>query len=253
MRMGWLCAAALALALGPARADDRLEVDLRFWFPGFGGSAQATDAGVIGTVVDFEDDLGMDSDMVVEPRVTWKLSRRHWLRFSYANVGGDGDQVSTIPITFMGTTYPATTRLVTDFDADLFRVGWGWNLFDTDRFHLASIFTAGFGSGEASIAAPGTALGTESDSIDFPLIMLGVGTGIDLGDAVTLFGEFGGLPLGSLGHLWDGEIGVRYTPTDWLGLTTGFRALEIRVKDTDSNDQARIQSGGWFFSANASF
>lgn len=252
MLMGWIAALALGALLWRPASAGNVDVELRFWFPDLSGDAQASD-GAAGTVIDLESDLGMSSDMTIEPRVNWQVSPRNRLSFMYANIGAGGDQMVARDLTFLGTTYTAATRVVSDIDVDLFRLEWGYNWVNQENWSLESVLNVGAGTGDAVLMAPGTALPTQSESVAFPYVTIGLGVEVRPIEQVSLFGQFDGLPFGDWGHIWNGEIGARWMPSEHFGIVTGYRLLDILAKDDSAGDRVDIDADGWFFGANGTF
>ena len=106
-----------------------IEFEGRYWFPELSGSAKAVSAD-IGSGVDYKDDLGMGDESVPEGRITWYPGPNSWVRFSYFQVGYDGENRLERTITFRGQEFAIGTTVQSSADIKSAKLGWAWQFIN---------------------------------------------------------------------------------------------------------------------------
>ncbi len=91
--------------------------------------------GLVGTPVNFEDDLGLDSsETAVYASLNWRLFKRHELVFNYYNLNRDAVDTTAEPLVFDGVIFPAGTETDTVFDISVYEMAYSYSLiFDATR------------------------------------------------------------------------------------------------------------------------
>ena len=169
-----LCLAPPALAKETSQAEKpwkRFNLKL-------GGASNATNSSVRlgkregGLSVDVEELLGLDtttSTFVVEGFWRFMKRRRHRLDFSWYSFDRSAENTLGRNITIGDLEIPLGTQVSTNFDIDIYRIGYSYSFFQDDRIDL------GVGLGvyilpiSFEITASGLVTGAESESITAPL------------------------------------------------------------------------------------
>lgn len=231
-------------------AEPIIELEGMFWMPSLDAKAKVVENGQ-GTEVDFSEDLGVEDEDFTEIRLSINTSANTKIRFGFSQVDYSGDKVITENYIFNGRTYPLGNRVVSKLDMDYLRLGI---LVDFERNSKDNEFGTivelkGF-SGNASLRD--FTLGvTEEEEFDVILPTVGLYFKTKLASTLYMYGELSGLPAGSLGYLMDGEVGLRFQPTENLAVCAGYRMLSIDAEDDE--DYAEVKTDGAFVSASISF
>jgi hypothetical protein len=230
--------AVAVLLLGPGlAAAEVLELEGRYWFTDIKGSAKIEDDNIEGTRIDLEDDLGVDGEGMPELRFSFGLGGSR-LRFAYTHVTFEGDKTLERNVTFSGDTFPAGTRVETEFDLHYGRAGWIWtpSIIPGVLRVGPMLELKGF---LADVSLDSTAI-SESAKLPFVLPTLGAAGDFSFGDYIQVFAEVSGLPAGDYGYLVDAEAGVRVSPIPLVAVVAGYRIFSVRVGDDDDFGRMRL-------------
>jgi len=75
-----------------------------YWFPSLDGSVRVDEAGIIGGVIDFDEDLGIEDEDYPSVEV-FVGGGNHHLSFTYMDIDYSGRKTLTKEIIFKGETY----------------------------------------------------------------------------------------------------------------------------------------------------
>lgn len=245
--------AVCLLLLGAPAAAQVIELEGRYWFADLDGSARVTSDSVPGTRFDLKDDLGVDDENLPEVRLIFWTGPNSRIRLGYLYGKFEGDTTLDRTIQFDGTTFPASTRVQSEFELHYGRLGWAY-MFPV----VPGIFKVGpllelkgvFLDAELKTEAAGTAV---RESAKLPIAFPTIGAMVNLipHRMLEIFGEASGIPFGDLGYVLDAEAGLRFVPVGWLTLAAGYRLLDVRVGDDD--DFGKLKLSGPFVSVSVRF
>ncbi len=107
LRLSLLLAALLLPVPSPA-----LEIGARgyYWFPSLDGTVKVDEAGIIGTKIDFDKDLGIDDEDFPSVEAFVGLGNHH-LSLAYTEIDYLGRKKLTSQIDFSGKTYAVATQV----------------------------------------------------------------------------------------------------------------------------------------------
>lgn len=229
-----------------------LEVEGRYWFTTLDASIRI-DGIFEGTRVDFEDDLGLDTEGLPELRVTLGLGPLGRLRAAYTRALFEGTERLDRTIVFDDTVFAATTRVESELELHYARLGWIW------QFPLVPgilrigpmVELKGFLADVSIETRDVTPRVRESADLGFVLPTVGAALDFTPHRAVHVFAEASGLPAGSLGHMVDAEAGIRVVPIRFLSFSAGYRIFDINVEEDD--DFGKFRLAGPFVGASLRF
>ena len=190
--------------------------------------------------VGLKSDLGFGNDNA--PEVILRYKR---FTMDYIRVHGTGERTFTKaePLLFGGTNLRGTVNSDSEFHylklqitnpiVSAFGSGVDWS------YGLTGIFWKG--------SAEGTEVGTgrnihKSEKFAAPVPTLGIGAHASLLPEIKAYAHISGLPLGGYGHFYDFEAGIRYNPTDFLGIDVGYRKIHANIKH--KNDSGNFTLSG---------
>jgi outer membrane protein len=225
------CLAVLSIAV-PASAFE-LGVRGYYWFPKLSGDIRVDNAGINGTKLDLEDDLGIDSKSYPVFEVFSGLGKHH-LSFAFYNLDYDGDTVLTKDVYFNGELFHANERIVSHLKYDNYDVMYRYDLINLENFlaggSLGLVARMMVFDGSASIASASV---TTRQDFTAPIPMVGanfhVGILKDLIEARLL--------VTGIGYhdntAFDGQAEISLTPFPFLDIHGGYRFFKINADQDD--------------------
>ena len=232
----------LAGAAAPAAAQDvvpthpaltdRFYLGAGAFVPRTSTSAQLTSRAGIGTIVDFEETLGMKTGKTVPAGFArWRFGERWRLEGEYFQLNRSGQRSIDRTIEFGDSTYPINANLQSNFDFSDLRLSVGYSFFRTRDKEIG----VGLGLHVAAydISLTNNAIGTEQEDVTAPLPVLSFYGQFALTDRWAVGARMDWLSLsyenydGSLTSL---GIDVMYQPFRHVGFGLGYRNLFIDMK-----------------------
>jgi len=204
-----------------------------YWFPELSGDMRVDDAGIVGTSIDFEDDLSFDNESYPVIEVFAGIGKHH-LSLAYYNLDYDGDNVLTKDIYFNGERFQLNERVTSNLEYDHYDVMYRYDLIDLENFlaggSLGLVARVMIFDGSASITS--TAV-TAKEDFTLPVPMVGanfhVGILKDILEARLLVTGIGY----SDSTAFDGQAEISLTPFPFLDIHGGYRFFIIDVEEDD--------------------
>jgi len=219
----WLLLMAPALAFAESGVDDRFSISLGAFVTDRSTDTQLdSDALGKGTVIDFEDDLGLDSsDTVFRIDGHYRFNQKHRVNFSVFDLSRDSSATILRDIQFGDKVFPVDTVVNTSFDLNIYKLTYGYSLMQRDSGYLG--LTLGIHIADSKIGLDQQDLGQfEVSSITAPLPVMS-------GELFAF--EFDNVD----GLLVDLYIGIDYQIIDHIALGLGFNSVHFDVDATKSN------------------
>ena len=263
-----VAAATLVMCLPLAHAQDAVPVhpalNDRFYlgggvfFPKTSTSAQldSTNLG-LGTNIDFEQALGMDTQKTVpEAFFRWRFGDRWRLEAEYFELNRSGDKVVEQNFTWNGRPFSIGDEVISKFNFSDIRTSVGYSFFKTTDKELGVGF--GFHMASYNVALGTATVGNEAKKILAPLPVL------------SIYGQFALTEQWAVGmrmdrfsmsyDKYDGNItsmalDLNYQPFRHVGFGLAYRSLFIILKATGDDYTAKFAQTfqGPLFYVNASF
>ena len=240
-----LAALLVLLARGPAFAQI-VEFEARYWITDLhSGSVKTKDNEITGNDVDFHDDLGLKANGSPEGRLSVFTGPNSQIRLTYNHLTFSGDKVLTRTVTFQNQTFATADRVITDLDIHYGRLGWIWQPLNIPGLlKFGGMFEVKGFVADASLRTRGNTPEIK-ESGTFPLVVPTLGLALDLTPPplpmLHIFGEVSGLPAGSLGHIVDAEVGLRYIPIRFFTVSAGYRIFDIGIGRNDDVAQLTLR------------
>lgn len=234
----------------------KFEIAAEAYFPSLDTKIRvdATD-GTPGTVIDFEQNLGMDdTETVPVVDFDWRFSKKHRLKVGYFSLNRSGAAVTVTEIRFGDTVFTADLPVSSFLDMDVVSLGYSYSLVFDEKKELA--ITGGFSIQDIQFGIVGNAgqgIIQATSGITAPLPAIGFSGGYAFTDklsfraglgvfafkfAVTsedeLRGEIVTATAGFYHQTFDNfRFGISYRLFDIdaaFGNTTGFNSIEYRYQ-----------------------
>ncbi len=240
--------AVTAVFVFQSRAMALLEVDARYWFSELDAELRVTEGGLIGTTIDMDRDLGVDTDEnFLEGRVTLQMGK-HRVRYAFVPLSWDGSKTITKTINFAGKTYSASTAVTTSLDVDYHRLGYEYDFIKVAGNRVGVIAEVKVFNIDASLKS---ATVSESESITVGFPTLGVGFELGLPMLFSIGGELTGITYGGDAYFVDGEVGINLKPLPLVVLSGGYRYMKLYAETDD--DRVELTLDGPFVMLRAGF
>lgn len=230
--LSFCCFLAVLGIVSPVSAFE-LGVRGYYWFPEVSGVIRADDAGIVGTELNLEDDLGVDNESYPVIEVFAGIGKHH-LSLAYYHLDYNGDTVLTKNIYFNGDLFAANARVVSSLKYDNYDARYRYDLIDLENFlaggSLGLVARLMVFDGSAAIAS---ATVTSKEDFTAPIPMVGANFHVailkDILQArVLLTGiEYSG------NTAFDGQAEISLTPFPFLDIHAGYRFLNIDVEEDD--------------------
>ena len=206
----------------------------------------------VGVGINPEELFNMDSTTAVfRTDGYWRFtkSRKHRLDFTYFSYRREGNTVLGQNLEIGDINLPLGTEVTSSLKLDVYKVGYSYSFFQDDRIDLA------IGTGlyilpiKYDFKASGFANQSQSESITAPLPLLGFRADFALTPRWYLRGNFDLFYLeisDYKGRLFNGRLGVEYTPFKHVGFGLSAESLSIRVESEKSTDVPGVDFNGLF-------
>lgn len=226
--------ALFCLLASPAFADESFSLKAAYFTLNPSGDVGVSGAGVTGSNLDVEDDLGIDDDAgyFAEMAFQWGAFR---LFAAYLPISFSGDNQLTRDIDFRGETFVLGSRVESDVTIDIYEAGLAWFLVNFDDMPVRVQFGPELALKyvDAWIELQDKAEGLrEDESLGVPVPTLGARARVAVGDSLGVIGRVGYMEYNDNSFL-DVDVQVEFSPLPMVGVFAGYRHLDI---DVDEND-----------------
>ena len=235
----WLLLMAPALAFAQSGVDDRFSISLGAFVTDRSTDTRL-DSDVLGkgTVIDFEDDLGLDSsDTVFRIDGHYRFNQKHRVNFSVFDLSRDSSATIARDIQYGDKIFAIDTVVNTFFDLDIYKLTYTYSFMQRDNGYLG--VTLGAHIADSKVGLDQQSLGqVEIRSITAPLPVIGLRGEYAFTDRLTfgVSGEVLAFEFDNFdGLLVDLYVGIDYQIIDHIALGLGFDSVDFDVDAKKSN------------------
>jgi len=224
----------LALALIPLTSS-AFEIGARgyYWFPSLDGKLKVDEANIIGTTIDFENDLAIEDEDYPSGEVFVGVGKHH-LDLGYTKVDYSGSNVLTRDIVFNGKTYSIGDLVSSSIEYKMIDFHYQYDFINLENalagFSLGGVFQVKYLDGEVSLKAAGL---DEKEDFTLPIPMVGLNLHIGIiagilearvrGTAMTYSGD----------SMYELMGDISWTPVPFIDIHGGYRTFVIDVEQDD--------------------
>jgi hypothetical protein len=227
----------------PAPEQYKLRMEYMKFAPTLDAQVERGDAGASGSRLDAKGDLNLVDHRTQEFHGALQIAQGHKVRGSYMRLDYKGDTTANRTFNYGGTTYPATTKVVTLLKAGYYSADYQFDVVKRDTGIFGFIVGGKYVNGDSQISAPDLQR-TEADTRSVVVPIAGVTGRLYLG-RLSLGGEFSGITLGKRGHLYDFFASGQIHLSDRLALGGGYHRLILH--GAAAPDVLDVRLGGWRF------
>ena len=248
-------APALAQTSPAAAAGDRAGVGEKYWVefsgtwwqPALAGNITSDRLGLVGSRVDFADDLALDSARFTDFRFVVRPAKKHRIKVQYTPIQFTGSNALTRDITFGGVVYPVSLPVQSVLNWKVLRVAYEWDFFYRPRGFVGVIVEGGVTQLTASIDS---FIGGASVEGQAPLVAVGAAGRVYPIRHLALNFEATGLKLTDLKpeHVFKTmafDVSATYNITNYVGVSGGWRRTSTGL--TLDGDSGTLNFAGLWF------
>jgi hypothetical protein len=188
--------------------------------------------GIVGSTIDFEQDLGLTKTRFTEFHVVLHPARKHKLRFQYIPL--DYNQTSTLDreIVFNGQVYNVGLPVISELDWKAYRFTYEYDFIATGRGFAGLLLDAKHTHVRASLRSPLPQLDQFTDR-SAPVPAIGGIARVYVVPSVSITGELSGIKIPSStnydfsGHYTELDIYGTLNFTRNIGAQLGYHSLDV--------------------------
>jgi hypothetical protein len=231
-----------------------VEVGGYFWSPSPDIFITSESLGIVGSRIDFVDDLGIEKKRHTQIKIVLRPATQHKFRFEYTPIKFTAEGELRRNIVFNGITFPIVLPIATELNWRAYRFGYEWDFVYLDRGFVGLVLEAKYTDIEATLS---NVLDTEFVRARAPIPAIGViGRGY-IAPNISITGEFGffkwpdGVIEDTGGRYFDFDLYGTVNFSDNFGVQGGFRSLDLFYRAEE--DEGTLKLKGLYIGGVARF
>ena len=221
-----------------------VEIGGFFWNPTPDIVISSESLGIVGTDIDFVNDLGIAKKRLKQMRVVLHPARKHKFRFEYTPISYEAEGQLTASVIFNGILFPVTFPVTTNMEWKAYRFGYEYDFISKDRGFVGLILEAKYTDVQATLS---NVIATEFARARAPIPSIGGIGRVYIVPNISITGEFTGIKLPESinddyrAKYFDLDIYGTVNFTDNFGVQAGYRSFdaEYKVKKDAGNLQLK--------------
>jgi hypothetical protein len=225
----------LALALIPLTSS-AFEIGARgyYWFPSLDGKLKVDEANIIGTTIDFENDLAIKDEDYPSVEAFVGVGRHH-LDLGYTKIDYSGSNVLTRDIVFNGKTYSIGDLVSSSIEYKMIDFHYQYDFIDLENvlagFSLGGVLQVKYLDGEVSLKTTGL---DEKEDFTLPIPMVGLNLHIGIIADILEARVRGTIMTYSGDSMYELMGDISWTPFPFIGIHGGYKTFVIDVEEEDA-------------------
>jgi len=204
-----------------------------YWFPSLDGTVKVDEATIVGTTVDFDEDLGIEDEDYPSVEV-FVGGGNHHLSFMYTDIDYSGKKTLTRQVIFGGKTYPVSALVTSTIQYEMMDVLYQYDFLNLEDvlggFSLGGVLQVKYLDGSVSLKTTGI---DEKEDFTIPIPM--VGLNLQMGIlAQILQARLRGTAISySESAIYEVMGDISYTPFPFVDIHGGYRSFIIDIDEDD--------------------
>jgi hypothetical protein len=210
--------------------------------------------GIIGSTIDFVEDLGIGDKTFTQLKVVLRPGRKHKFRFEYTPINWSEESRLSRSIIFNGQRFDISLPVLAELQWNAMRFSYEWDFVYRDRGFVGLVLDLKYTDVEAALE--NSLIGREFVSARAPIPAIGlIGRGY-VAPNVSITGEFTGFKLPDIdeeyqGTYYDFDLYGSVNFTDNFGAQVGWRRFTVFYRVDD--DEGDFKLKGLYFGGVARF
>lgn len=241
---------------GASRASDRatgeryhFEISANFWNPTPEILITSEALGIIGSNIDFVEDLGIEQRRFRQIRAVLRPATKHKFRFEYTPISYNATGNLSRNLVFNGITYPVTLPVATTLEWKAYRFGYEWDFIYRDRGFVGVVLEAKYTDVQATLE---NVVDTQFVHARAPIPAIGIIARGYIMPNVSITGEFTGVkwPDGLISdeyqaRYFDIDVYATINFTNNVGVQGGYRSFDV-FYHVDEDEGSLVMKGIYF-------
>ena len=208
-----------------------------YWFPSLDGNLKVDEAGIEGTTIDFDKDLGIDDENYPSIEAFVGLGDHH-LSLTYTEIDYSGTKQLSEKIYFKGQPYEANVTVDSSIEYTMIDLHYQYDLLDLENilagFSLGAVFQVKYLEGDVSLkTTTGPTTIDEKEDFTLPIPMLGLNLHVGI-LADILEARIRGTAIGYSGNTIYEVMGdISWTPFPFIDIHGGYKTFVIDIDEDD--------------------
>ena len=207
-----------------------------YWFPSLDGNVKVDEAGIIGTTIDFEKDLGIEDENYPAFEVFLGGGRHHF-SLTYTDIDYSGRKTLTRDITFNGETYRISDLVESSIEYRVMDLLYQYDFLNLENvlagFSLGVVFQIKYLDGEVGLKTTTGTVIDEKEDFTLPIPMIGLNLHIGM-LADVLEARLRGTAIGYAGNtIYELMADISWTPLPFLDIHGGYKTFVIDIDEDD--------------------
>ena len=204
-----------------------------YWSPSLDGTVEVDKASIIGTTIDFDEDLGIEDGDYSFFEVFAGVGNHH-LCFIHADIDYSGRKTLTRQIIFRGKTYPISALVTSSIQYKMMDFSYQYDFLNLENvlggFSLGGVFQVKYLDGSVNLKTTGI---DEKEDFTVPIPM--VGLNLDMGIlAQILKVRLRGTAISySESTIYELMGDISWTPFPLVDIHAGYRSFVIDIHEDD--------------------
>ncbi len=204
-----------------------------YWFPSLDGTVKVDEAGIIGTTIDFENDLGIEDENYPSVEV-FVGGGNHHLSLTHTDIEYSGKNTLTRAIIYRGTTYAVSDLVTYSIEYKMIDLHYQYDLLDLENilggFSLGAVFQVKYLDGNVSLKATGI---DEKEDFTIPIPMVGLNLHMGI-LADILEARVRGTAISYGGNtIYELMADISWTPFPFLDIHGGYKSFIIDIDEDE--------------------
>lgn len=233
-----------------AATGERYHVELTgaLWNPTPDIIISSESLGIVGSQIDFVNDLGIAKKRFRQMKVVLRPAKKHKFRFEYTPITYDAEGQLTAEVVFNGIRFPVTLPVTTNLQWKAYRFGYEYDFISRDRGFVGLILEAKYTDVQATLS---NFLATEFARARAPIPAIGGIARVYVVPNISITGEFSGIKLPESvnadyrAKYYDFDLYGTVNFTNNVGAQVGYRSFDVLYKV--EQDEGNLQLKGLYF------
>ena len=222
------------------------------WNPTLTGVVSSEQFGILGSDLDFVNDLGFQQTRFRDFELVLRPARKHRLRLQYTPIQYTAQSTLHRTITFNGQSFTASLPITSEFDWKVWRFGYEYDMVYRSRGFVGVFVEGRYTEFASSLASTSTTSLAEFTSAKAPLPAIGLAARGYVLPNVAINFEVGGMKLPNAlkkyqANYYDWNIDGTVNLTNNFGLQVGWRRMTTML--AIEHDKADFKFQGMWFGA----
>ena len=204
-----------------------------YWFPTLGGTVKVDEASIIGTTIDFDEDLGIEDENYPSVEV-FVGGGNHHLYFIHTEIDYSGRKMLTREIKFEGKTYPVSALVTSSIQYKMMDLLYQYDFLNLENvlggFSLGGVFQVKYIDGKVGLKTTGI---DEEEDFTIPIPMIGLNLHMGILAQILQVRLRGTAISYSESTIYELMGDISWTPFPLVDIHGGYRTFVIDIDEDD--------------------